>query len=168
MNDINSHKHASYFANVVRDKDAPGYSEIIKQSQHLKSIRAAIIAGAKAVNAAAASIDSPSATGTPTASTSRAGGGAADGSTIELERTVDFIPPKAIVNGAQLEKEVVRMFANAVMFNPGEDGMVSDTREMFEDVDAKIREWRGAEKEAGEGEREDAVGDEGKGKRRKV
>ena len=150
MNDINSHKHASYFANLVRDKDAPGYSEIIKQPQHLKSLRTAIAMGAKAVNAAVAAMESPS--------------GVSDGvTTVELERTEDLCPPKAIVNGAQLEKEVMRMFANAVMFNPGEDGMVSDTREMCEEVEAKIREWRGAEKEAGEGEEE-----EGKGKRRKL
>ena len=162
MNDINSHKHASYFANVVRDKDAPGYNEIIKQPQHLKSIRAAINAGTKAVNAAAAALESPSASGTPTASTTKPTG---DASTVELERTEDLIPPKAIVNSAQLEKEVMRMFANAVMFNPGDDGMVSDTREMFEEVEAKMSHWRGAEKEAGEGEGGE---EEGKGKRRKL
>ena len=155
MNDINSHKHASYFSNPVRDKDAPGYSEIIKQAQNLKSIRTSITAGTKAVNAAASTLDSPSATAT-----------GADGSTsVELERTVDLVPPKAIVNASQLEKEIVRMFANAVMFNPGEDGMVSDTREMFEDIDAKIQEWRGAEKDSGENE---IVEEEVKGKRRKL
>lgn len=159
MNDINSHKHASYFVNMVRDKDAPGYSEIIKQPQHLKAIRAAISAGTKAVNAAAANLESP---GTPTAASSKA---IAEGSaTIELERSEDLIPPKAIVNAAQLEREVMRMFANAVMFNPGEDGMVKDTREMFEDIDARMQEWRGAEKEAVENE----VEDEGKVKRRKL
>src|SRR5207248_6276649 len=30
----------------------------------------------------------------------------------------DLVPPKGIVNSAQLEKELMRMFANAVMFNP--------------------------------------------------
>lgn len=163
MNDINSHKHASYFANPVRDKDAPGYAEIIRQPQNLKSIRAAINAGTKAVNAATAALDSPPTSGTPTVSAPKAT--AVDGSTtVELERTADLLPPKAIVNGAQLEKEIMRMFANAVMFNPGEDGMVSDTREMFEDVEAKLSQWRGAEKEAGDGEFEE----ESKGKRRKL
>ncbi|KAK5119276.1 hypothetical protein LTR85_007632 [Meristemomyces frigidus] len=158
MNDITSHKHASYFASPVRDKDASGYSEIIKQPQHLKSVRAAITAGTRAIAAATSSMDSPSAT--PSALTSKA----ADGSTtVELERTIDLIPPKAIVNGAQLEKEVYRMFANAVMFNPGEDGLVSDTREMFQDVEAKIRDWRGAERELGGDEEDD-----GKAKRRKL
>ena len=83
---------------------------------------------------------------------------------VELERTTDLIPPKAIVNAAQLEKEVYRMFANAVMFNPGEDGLVSYTREMFHDVEAKIRDWRGAERDVGGEEEEDG----GKGKRRKL
>lgn len=159
MNDINSHKHGSRFLLPVRDKDAEGYSEIIKQPQNLKSIRAAIVAGGRAISAATASQDSPSAT--PSTSTKHADGS----TTVELERTEDLIPPKAIVNGAQLEKEVMRMFANAVMFNPGEDGMVADTREMFEDVEAKIREWRGAERDTGVAEEEE---DAGKGKRRKL
>ncbi|KAI6947177.1 hypothetical protein KC355_g14908, partial [Hortaea werneckii] len=83
--------------------------------------------------------------------------------TFELERSVDLLPPKAIVNAAQLEKEVYRMFANAVMFNPGEDGLVADTREMFADVEKGMREWRGAESSSnsgggGEGQEEDGGG----------
>lgn len=159
MNDITSHKHASYFSTGVRDKDASGYSEIIKQPQHLKSIRAAITAGTRAVAAATSSQDSPSTT--PVVSTFKAPDGS---TTVELERTPDLMPPKAIVNAAQLEKEVYRMLANAVMFNPGEDGLVADTREMFEDVEAKMREWRGADSSAGPPEEDD----EGKGKRRKL
>ena len=158
MNDINSHKHASYFTNPVRDRDAPGYNEIVLQPQNLKSIRAAITAGSRAINAAAASQDSP--TGTPAATTTKA----ADGSTIlELERTADLVPPKAIVNGVQLEKEIMKMFANAFMFNPGEDGMAAITTEMCRDVEQKIGEWRGAEREAGGDDEEDA-----KSKRRKL
>ena len=157
MNDINSHKHASYFAHAVREKDAPGYADIIKVPQNLKSIRSAISAGAKAV-ASAATSTSPSAS--------------ADGTTVELDRSVELMPPKAIVNAAQLEKEVMRMFANAIMFNPGEDGLVSDTREMAEDVEAQIRQWRGFETEKEEMEEEQpAMGgeEEGRGtKRRKI
>lgn len=152
MNDITSHKHASYFAKEVRDNDAPGYSEIILQPQNLKSIRAAITAGGRAIAAASSSLESPP-SGTPGASTT----------TVELERAADLIPPKAIVNGAQLEKELMRMFANAYMFNPGEDGMALSTKEMFEDVEQKISNWRGTEREAGGDD-----DDEGKGKRRKV
>lgn len=166
MNDINSHKHASYFANPVRDKDAPGYSSIIKQPQNLKAIRSAIAAGSRAVNAAAANTDSPSTI------TLSATGGTGDGS-LELERTIDLIPPNAIVNGAQLEKEVLRIFANAVMFNPGEDGMVMDTREMAEDVGAKIELWRGAERETGDvnataPEEDEEERDVGRSKRRRL
>lgn len=35
-----------------------------------------------------------------------------------IKANEDLIPPKGIVNSAQLEMELVRMFANAVMFNP--------------------------------------------------
>ncbi|EME48619.1 hypothetical protein DOTSEDRAFT_67604 [Dothistroma septosporum NZE10] len=152
MNDITSHKHASYFAKEVRDKDAPGYSDIIREPQDLKSIRTAITAGGRAIAAASSSLESPP-SGTPGASST----------IIELERTVDLIPPKAIVNGAQLEKELMRMFANAYMFNPGEDAMALSTKEMFDDVEQKISDWRGTEREAGVDD-----DDEGKGKRRKL
>lgn len=158
MNDLQSHKHASYFSHPVRDKDANGYSEIIKYPQHLKSIKAAITAGARAVAAAtSSSLDSPAASAsTPTAGTHNLKVHADGSTTVELPRTEELMPPKAIVNGAQLEKEVYRMFANAVMFNPGEDGLVADTREMFEDVEEKMKEWRGAEEEEGKGKRRKA------------
>lgn len=149
MNDIASHKHGTYFAKEVREKDAPGYSDIVKQPQNLKSIRSAITAGARAI-AAASTADSPSAN--PSASST----------TVELERSVDLIPPKAIVNSAQLEKELMRMFANAYMFNPGEDGMALSTKEMFQDVEQTIGNWRGTNREVGVEEDE-----ESKGKRRK-
>lgn len=161
MNDINSHKHASYFAHAVRDKDAPGYADIVKVPQHLKSIRAAISAGSRAV-AAAATTTPPSAAASAT-----------DSGTVDLDRSADLVPPKAIVNAAQLEKEVWRMFANAIMFNPGEDGLVRDTREMAEDVEGLVRAWRGVEmeREGEEGLDEVAGGgeEEGRGvKRRKA
>jgi hypothetical protein len=38
-----------------------------------------------------------------------------------LAKTPELIPPKAIVNSSQLEKELIRMFANAIMFNPAPD-----------------------------------------------
>lgn len=150
MNDISSHKHGTYFAKEVREKDAPGYSDIVKRPQNLKSIRSAMTAGARAIAAASTAAESPSTT--PSASST----------TVELERTADLIPPKAIVNSAQLEKELMRMFANAYMFNPGEDGMALSTKEMFHDVEQTISDWRGAKREVGGDEDE-----EGKGKRRK-
>ncbi|KAI5369586.1 Putative bromodomain-containing protein [Septoria linicola] len=149
MNDILSHKHAAYFAGPVRDKDAPGYSDIVRQPQNLKTIKAAITAGTHVVKAAASAIESPS-DGSNTIS-----------ATVELERTTDTTPSKVIVNAAQLEKELMRMFANAYMFNPGEDGMALSTKEMFFDVEKTISEWRGTERTNDED-------DDSKGKRRKL
>ncbi|KAG9747790.1 hypothetical protein KCU73_g7260, partial [Aureobasidium melanogenum] len=104
----------------------------------LKSIKAAITFGSRAINAATttSSVDSPAA-GTPSNSSSS--------SLVLLDKTVDLIPPRAIVNSSQLEKEVMRMFANAVMFNPGMEGMVQDAREMADDIEAKVRDWRQVE-----------------------
>lgn len=149
MNDINSHKHAAYFATAVREKAAPGYNDIVLWPQNLKSIRTAITAGTKAVAAATSALDSPADASTASSS-----------NTIELERTADLEPPKAIVNGAQLEKELMRMLANAYMFNPGEDGMALSTREFFHDIEEKISDWRGTERMMDD--------DEGKAKRRKA
>lgn len=163
MNDISSHKHGSRFESPI---NVPGYSEIVKMPRDLKSIRTAITAGTRAMSTATTAKqgeDSP--TGTPLR--------AADSNsmTAELERSADLIPPKAIVNGAQLEREVMHMLANAVMFSSGEDGMVADTREMFEDVEGRIRDWRGAERDVAAANNADdsaAAEDEGKKKRRKV
>ncbi|KAF1345431.1 Bromodomain-containing protein, partial [Delphinella strobiligena] len=149
MNDITTHKHAGPFQKPVREKDAEGYGDIIKRPQDLKSIKAAITFGNRAIGAATlkdASTDSPSAT--PSGNASR------EGATVILEKTTDLIPPRAIVNSSQLEKEVMRMFANAVMFNPGEGGMVQDAREMADDIEAKVRDWRSAERQV-EGRDED-------------
>jgi hypothetical protein len=136
MNDILSHKHASLFGAPVREKDAEGYTTMIRRPQDLKSIRTAIAAGAKAVNAATADSSSTA----PTSSPRDAGG------TVLLPVSEDLIPPRGIVNSAQLEKEVMRMFSNAVMFNPGEDDVVQDAREMFEDVQQHIANFRSLEK----------------------
>jgi hypothetical protein len=137
MNDISSHKHASTFTTAVKPKNAEGYYEIIKRPTDLKSIQKAIAAGAKMV-AAAATTDTP-AGGSPS------GGGGI----VQLPLSEDVIPPKAIVNGEQLENELMRMFVNAVMFNPGEDGVVEDAREMFESVQQSVSNWRSAERSSG-------------------
>jgi hypothetical protein len=127
MNDITSHRHASLFSNPVRDRDAEGYSTMIRRPTDLKSIKAAIAAGNKAVNAANVTVDSTS-------------------SGVSLPWSEDLIPPKAIANSAQLEREIMRMLANAVMFNPGEDDVVADAREMFESAEASLVNFRSAEK----------------------
>jgi hypothetical protein len=158
MNDIQSHKHASTFSSAVRVKDAEGYYEIIKRPTDLKSIQKAIGFGAKQVAAAAS--DTPA--GSP-------GGG---GGVVELPVIAENIPPKSIVNAAQLEKELMRMFVNAVMFNPGEEGVVEDAREMFETVQRSVSSWRNVERSSGRTEVEDTPTIEEEeaplGKRRKV
>ncbi|KAJ4297949.1 hypothetical protein N0V90_005848 [Kalmusia sp. IMI 367209] len=136
MNDIGSHKHASTFTTAVKAKDAEGYYDIIKRPTDLKTIQKAIAAGAKQV-AAAASGDTPA--GSP--------GGA--GGIVELPATPDNMPPKAIVNSSQLEKELMRMFVNAVMFNTGEEGVVEDARDMFETVQRSVSSWRSVERASG-------------------
>ena len=158
MNDIQSHKHASTFSSAVRAKDAVGYYDIIKRPTDLKSIQKAISVGAKQVAAAASD--------TPIGSPGGAGG------IVELPVISDNMPPKSVVNAAQLEKELMRMFVNAVMFNPGEDGVVEDAREMFETVQHKVSSWRNVERSGGRTEVEDTPTieeDEAPlGKRRKV
>ena len=135
-NDIMSHKHASLFSNPVRERDAQGYRDMIRRPQDMKSIKAAITAGVRAVNAAIAEDDS-----IPTY-------GPRDTSNVLLPISEDLVPPKGIVNSAQLEREVMRMFANAVMFNPGEDDVVQDAREMYESAAVSISNFRNAERTA--------------------
>jgi D-arabinose 1-dehydrogenase-like Zn-dependent alcohol dehydrogenase len=156
MNDILSHKHASLFSGPVKERDAEGYYDIIKRPQDLKSIKTAITAGAKLVQAAASS-DTPA--GSP---------GGAGGNVMLPAVEVSGV----IVNSAQLEKELMRMFANAVMFNTGDDGVVQDAKEMYETVEKSVTTWRSsAERATGRMESEDpGVEDETPAtmKRRKV
>lgn len=153
---IRSHKHGSIFERPIKEKDAEGYSSIIKRPQDLKSIKHALSQGAKAVTAALAG-DGGGA-GSP--------GAGHDSNTVTLPASERLMPPRAIVNAAQLEQELMRMFANAVMFNPGEDELVGDAREMFEHAVQILDEWRQSEAlegEAGgeaEGEEEEEAADE--------
>jgi hypothetical protein len=141
MNDILSHKHASLFSNPVREKDAEGYKDMIRRPQDLKSIKTAIAAGARAVNAATTSDSFASSV---SSSNARDAGGS-----VWLPVSEDLVPPKGIVNSAQLEKEVMRMFANAVMFNFGEEDVVQDAREMFESAERIIADFRSVERSSG-------------------
>lgn len=101
MNEIITHKVGNVFARPLSERDAPGYKDFISRPQDLKSIKTAINAGSKALIAAAedAGEDSTS-------------------SSVWVPETPDVVPPKGIVNSAQLEKELMRMFANAIMYNP--------------------------------------------------
>lgn len=118
LNDINSHKLASVFAKPITEKSAPGYTSLIYRPQDLKSIRSSISAGSRFVATIPATDvsqddltggDTPAAT--PSAATTKA-------TNIWVDRTAEVIPAKGIVNSAQLEKELCRMLANAVMYNP--------------------------------------------------
>lgn len=138
MDHITSHKHASLFANPVTAR-TKGYYDDIRRPTDFKSIRIQIGVGSRAVAAAAATEANA---GSPSGANSTA---ADAGTTVSLPYSTDLEPPKAIVNAAQLEQELMRMFANAVMFNEGDDGVVADTREMFGSVEADIQQWRDAE-----------------------
>ncbi|MBE7179898.1 MAG: hypothetical protein INR71_01615 [Terriglobus roseus] len=141
LNDILSHKHASLFSNPVKERDAPGYSELVLRPQDFKSIKAAISQGSKSV--AAMLSDALPAQGTPSSAAAAASGH------VRLPVSADLLPPKAIVNPSQLEKEITRVFANAAMYNVGDDDpVVQDAREMFESVRKSLSDWRSVERAA--------------------
>ena len=100
MNDIIHHKVANVFAKPLTDREAPGYKDLIYRPQDLNSIKKAISNGSKVVNAV---IEDLTQEGT---------------SSVWIAESPDVMPPKGIVNSTQLEKELMRMFANAIMFNP--------------------------------------------------
>jgi len=184
MYDISSHKLAGMFARPLTEREAPGYRDLIYRPQDLKSIRSAIAAGTRALAASSSET-------------------AGEGASVLVAVNADVVPPRGIVNSAQLEKELMRMFANAVMFNPDskrgipaalrgrgrgerhvpaalreeqggeeeegeeegseeEGGLVRDTREMCEAVEAKVEGWRLAENlGAGKGEKVRRRGEDG-------
>ncbi|KAF7896358.1 hypothetical protein EAF00_006372 [Botryotinia globosa] len=168
LESISGHRNASTFANPVKERDAPGYKDLILRPQDLKSIRTAITAGHKAAAAAAAALATPDDQGQSSA---------------WLPIAEDLIPPKGIINYAQFEKELMRMFANAIMFNPDpdrgfgkafenkrkesergavyeidENSLVKDTRAMFMDVEKDIGALRSAERRSEEAAEREALG----------
>lgn len=168
LESISGHRNASTFANPVKERDAPGYKDLILRPQDLKSIRTAITAGHKAAAAVAAAQVSPNDQGHSSA---------------WLPISEDLIPPKGIINYAQFEKELMRMFANAIMFNPDpdrgfgnafgnkrkehergavyeidENSLVKDTRAMFMDVEKDIGALRSAERRSEEAAEREALG----------
>ncbi|KAJ5223840.1 hypothetical protein N7468_008382 [Penicillium chermesinum] len=171
LNDVTTHKLASIFAKPLSERDAPGYHDLIYRPQDLKSIKAAVHAGSKAVIAATEAVSTPAGDGESPVPT---GTPSSKHNLLMLPKTEDLVPPKGIVNSAQLEKEFTRMFANAIMFNPvperglgpafamvndrgsrestqsGDDGeeggIIQDAREMFEDVEQAVTRWRAAER----------------------
>ncbi|KAL5340761.1 hypothetical protein BJX70DRAFT_360317 [Aspergillus crustosus] len=174
MNDVTMHKYASIFTKPLTERDAPGYRDLVYRPQDLKSIKSCIHQGSKALAAATDAANTPVADGESPVPN---GGTPSKNGVLMLPRTEEVIPPKAIVNSAQLEKELIRMFANAVMFNPvpqrgfgpgfpmiadggdgkrtyvyepDEGGIIKDTLDMFEDVEQAVTRWRAAERRADE------------------
>ncbi|KAJ5175852.1 uncharacterized protein N7482_001729 [Penicillium canariense] len=172
LNDVTTHKLASIFAKPLGERDAPGYHDLIYRPQDLKSIKSAVHQGSKAVAAATEAVSTPAGDGE---SPVPAAGTPSKNNVLMLQKTEDLIPPKGIVNSAQLEKEFIRMFANAIMFNPvperglgpafpmrnergsrestqsgdgDEGGIIQDSLEMFEDVEQAVTHWRQAERTA--------------------
>lgn len=101
LEQIQSHKYANMFQNKIRPKEAPGYDGIIHKAQFLRNIQKAISSGHKAAAAAAAALPD----------------GDPGTSSVWLPISEDLVPPRAIINSAQLERELVHMFANAIMYN---------------------------------------------------
>ncbi|KAH8705676.1 Bromodomain-containing protein [Talaromyces proteolyticus] len=175
MNDVSAHKHASIFGKPLTEREAPGYKDLIYRPQDLKTIRSALNQGNKAVAAATEAVNTPIDGESPNPASSNT----PSKNAAWLPKTADLIPPKAIVNSSQLEKELIRMFANAVMFNPAPDqergfgpsfrigkasdsrsssqpweldegGITRDTREMCDDVENAVTKWRAAERTTAE------------------
>jgi hypothetical protein len=176
MNDVAAHKRASIFAKPLTEHDVPGYKSLIYRPQDLKSIKSTLHQGSRAVAAATEAANTPAVDGE---SPVPAIGASSKNAVLMLQKTADVIPPKGIVNSAQLEKELIRMFANAVMFNPApeqergfgpafpltidgeethtekswdsdEGGIVRDTREMCDDVEQAVTRLRAAERTSDE------------------
>ncbi|KAJ5484145.1 hypothetical protein N7539_005941 [Penicillium diatomitis] len=172
MNDVTTHKLASIFAKPISERDAPGYHDLIYRPQDLKSIKSAVHQGSKSVAAATEAVSTPAGDGE---SPAPGVGTPSKNNVLMLQKTEDLVPPKAIVNSAQLEKELIRMFANAIMYNPipargfgpafpmmnergsrestqsgegDEGGIIQDSLEMFEDVEQAVTHWRQAERTA--------------------
>lgn len=124
INDIISHKLAGIFAKPLSERDAPGYKDFVLRPQDLKSIKAAVSKGGRAVHAAIEAIEATEEEVqndeklTTEESRPETKEGSLGNGMFLVKRSEDLIPPKGIVNSSQLEMEVVRMFANAVMFNP--------------------------------------------------
>lgn len=102
LEQIISHRHANMFAGPVKARDAPGYNDIVMQPLDLKKVRAAINHGQRMAQAAEKTLSDID----PNAMN------------VWLPISVDLVPPKGIINIAQLERELVHMFVNAIMYAP--------------------------------------------------
>ncbi|KAI0518263.1 hypothetical protein F5B22DRAFT_600564 [Xylaria bambusicola] len=154
LDQIIGHRYANMFANPIKPRLAPGYYDIIHRPQDLKGIQKAITAGSKAAAATVATMadidpNSPA---------------------VWLPISIELVPPRGIINIAQLERELIHMFANAIMYNPDpqrglgpsflrsyqsnseeedlrgyefdENGVVKETRNMFAEVEKLLGDLR--------------------------
>ncbi|KAI0025629.1 hypothetical protein F4780DRAFT_719278 [Xylariomycetidae sp. FL0641] len=156
LDQIIGHRYANMFANPIKSKAAPGYYETVLRPQDLKGIQKAITAGSKAAAATVATMSDVD----------------ANAPAVWLPISIDLVPPRGIINIAQLERELVHMFANAIMYNPDpqrgfgpsfmrryqstsdgdtedtrgyefdENGVVKDTRNMFSEVEKLLGDLR--------------------------
>lgn len=101
LDSVVSHKYANMFQNPIKPKEAPGYKSIILRPTCLKEIQKAITAGHKAAAIAAAALPD----------------GDPGTSSVWLPISEELVPPRAIINSTQLERELLNMFANAIMYN---------------------------------------------------
>lgn len=133
---------------------------MVLQPQDIKSIRAAMTHGNRAAIEAARSLPD----------------GDPGTATVWLPISDELLPPKSIINSEQLERELVHMFSNAIMYNldpyrgPGkafikrempdddeyiepstylvdEDAVVRDSKIMFREVESLLGDLRAAERE---------------------
>ena len=179
LNDVNAHKLAGIFAKPLTERDAPGYKDLIYRPQDLKSIRAAVGRGSRAANAVIDELEATKAdgeeAGSPATVVKATTTTTTPSGSILVEKTEELTPPKGIVNSAQLEMEFMRIFANAVMFNPlppserglpaelkmGRDGSSSSSRQQQRSqrakAESKDRGWYGGDDgggvDEGEGEK---------------
>ncbi|KAF3942500.1 hypothetical protein ABW19_dt0206528 [Dactylella cylindrospora] len=139
LNNVSVHRFANLFMKPVDDKNAPSYSKIVYRPQDIKSIRAAIKAGAAQ--------SAGTGTGTPTPTPTADGPSSSFGTTPSTPTAASVAAAKgAITNSAQLEKEIWRMFANAVMYNKSGSVVAEQAKEMARDVGAAIDNFRNAER----------------------
>lgn len=124
INDISSHKLAGIFGKPLSERDAPGYKDLVLRPQDLKSIKAAVSKGGRAAHLSIEAIEGEQRSGeeegaeTLPGPESESKEGSLGNGMFLVKTFEDVVPPKGIVNSSQLEMELVRVFANAVMFNP--------------------------------------------------
>ncbi|RPB13074.1 hypothetical protein P167DRAFT_545085 [Morchella conica CCBAS932] len=144
LGDISSHKFANLFSHAVNERMAPGYRNLVFRPQDLKSIKAAVKSGTAAITNT--STGTPAMT--PTTDFAAATPPASSSTFATLPATTLNTPPKGIVNSVQLEKELFRMFANAIMYNKSTTEIGKETVIMARDVEGMVDNFRTAE-EAG-------------------